>query len=210
MKHAKKLFTLLLAFLLVLAFGLPAMAIQTQSAVDWDEFYIVKQPQGRNIRKGESFTLSFEVNVPDGVEVEYKWFGIADGFFELTTSDPILVCSPGDAHYPILNTIILPDATGSAHYHCWIYCYEKDGGKIVSQQQILTNEVTVDMKGTIGDLMYSFLNAPILAAIGPFAAVMPALFTGIITYPFIALYFTFVMPIMALIDIIGNYVRIRV
>jgi len=205
--NMKKLISALLALVMVsgLFAAMPLTASAAESTVNWDDFYIVTQPQGRTIKRGDTFTLSFEVNVPDGVEVEYQWFGIANGTFKVATSEPFLICSPGDEYYPVLDTMFVPKAIGSATYLCTIVGYEKDGDEIVSQKMLGIGRVTVNMKGSIGDLMYSFLNVPILAALGPVTAVLPSIMTGVITYPFIALYFTLIMPVMLFFSLIFEY-----
>ena len=211
MQHTKRLLSLLLT--LILAFGLAVPAVFAQeeddprSTVNWDDFYIVTQPQQeQSIKKGESFTISFDVHVPEGVEVTYEWYGIADGFFKMTTAGPALVCNPGDTQYPVLDSTLLPNAVGSASYGCWITCREKDGDEVISEKQLPIDKVAVEMKGSIGDLLLSFLNAPIIGLMGPFTAIMPALMSGGITYPFLLVYFTLVMPIGLLVKLIAEYV----
>ena len=46
------------------------------AATDWDDFYIITQPpENLYVPYGESFALSVEVNVPDGVDaVTYQWY----------------------------------------------------------------------------------------------------------------------------------------
>ena len=80
----KKLLALLLAVLML--FGLYAVGASAKTldgdtaqaglaplAVDWDDFYIITQPEDQEIPFGSDFTLSVAVNVPAGAKVTYQW-----------------------------------------------------------------------------------------------------------------------------------------
>ena len=108
MKYTKHALALLLA--LALAFGLAMTAFATeeeaeleplalQSTVDWSEFRIITNPQDQYVPYGESFTLSVEVNIPDGGEVTYRWYVANGGIIEGATTNTLQL-GPGDAHYP--------------------------------------------------------------------------------------------------------------
>jgi len=65
----KKLLSICLAGLMLFGFGAEAMAEEGESTVDWDDFYIVTQPRELTVPYGESFTLSVEVNIPEGARI---------------------------------------------------------------------------------------------------------------------------------------------
>ena len=84
MKHIRRILALAVVLALALALAMPAMA-----AVNWDDFYIIKQPpEVLYVRNGESFTLSVEAKTPDGVSlVTYQWYrGYGDWIEGATTA----------------------------------------------------------------------------------------------------------------------------
>jgi len=120
MKHTKKLLTLLLALALGLGLGAPAAFAQT--TVDWDDFYILTQPQAAIVPYGSSFTLSVEVNVPEGVKVvSYVWRPYIGTLGAGTGS--VLHLSPGDYAYP---EAYRPYLAATEYYHCIITAVEED------------------------------------------------------------------------------------
>jgi len=171
MKHTKKLLALLLVLLLAFGLAMPATA-----AVNWDEFKITKQPQGLTIKEGESFTLSVEVNVPAGLEVEYQWRR-GSTFIKNATS-PQLHLSPDHPMYP-------PDGRlggVEVSYDCWITAYEKDNvGIVLKTDRIWTDIARVKTERstwgkildvTIAPFGYAFtltMLSPAMILIFPFA-----------------------------------------
>jgi len=133
MKQFKRLLALGLAFALAIGLALPTMA-----AVDWDDFRITKQPQGLTIKQGDSFTLSVEANIPDGVEVEYQWYREGGAWGELAikivdATTPDLHQNPNDSDYP--------DANMYHEYHCMITAYEN--GNAASTRTLTSSRVRV-------------------------------------------------------------------
>ena len=157
MKLTKKLLALLLTLALALSLALPAMA-----AVNWDEFHIITQPQSMTVIRGDSFTLSVEVNVPDGAEVEYQWRrGPVGGSEDSSTriygaTEPDLQISSNDDHYPFLNNYY--------DYYCEITAYEKDAGDTVLSSQMLTSDrarvTPVEKEKTFWEKVYSVTLEP--------------------------------------------------
>jgi len=98
MKHAKRILAVFLTLALALSFALP-----TTAAVDWNEFIITKQPLGHGIQHGNRLTLSVEVAVPAGVEVEYQWYRQLESGEDAPiegANKPTLNLSPSDSDYP--------------------------------------------------------------------------------------------------------------
>jgi len=180
MKHTKKLLALLLTLALALPFALPATA-----AVDWNEFKITKQPQDPRITHGEILTLSVEVIVPDGVEVEYQWrhFGV-----DIENSNaPEIHIAPDNPSYPRW-------AGSEDSYRCWITAYEKDGGgNVISSQTLKTNSVTVITRKTTAGKISGITWEPFVLAFngtvvtltwsfGLLFPVSPLIFIGFLIY----------------------------
>ena len=139
MKHTKRLLAALLALALALTLALPAMAAAgPQSAVNWDEFYIITQPQSQTIAHGESFTLSVEVNVPEGVTwVEYQWRRSGGHIADAT--EAVLMLSPGYPGYPRANR---PYHSATGHYFVVITAVAEDEDGNVIDSRTLHSEVT--------------------------------------------------------------------
>ena len=58
----------------LLAFALTLALTVSAAAGNWDDFRITRDLQDRTIHYNERFTLSVEVNVPEGAQVEYQWY----------------------------------------------------------------------------------------------------------------------------------------
>ena len=147
MKHTKRLLALLLALVLALSLALPAMAVSPQSAINWDDFYIIRQPQSQTIRYGDSFTLSVEVNVPAGAEVRFQWRRAEGGgrFIENATSSELHI-SPGDPHYPEGSSL----GGVETRFEVWITAYVRnDNNDIVLERRISSNSVRVQTEQTL-------------------------------------------------------------
>jgi hypothetical protein len=136
----KKLLATLLTLALALSLALPAMA-----AVNWDEFRITKQPQDLTIKHGDSFTLSVEVNVPDGVhEVTYQWYNKSLNPIENATSSE-LHFRPDDSYYPTDSRL----GGSQAEFQVWITAYIKNADDVVVVvRRILSNTVSVQTERT--------------------------------------------------------------
>jgi len=120
MKNTKKLLALLLVLLLDFGLALPAMA-----AVNWDEFYIITEPQGKTVPYGLDITLSVEVNIPAGVKVTYQWFSNRGGAGFPVSTRPVMQLSPSDFGYPRSSQ---PYYEASDSYYCKITAVEEDAG----------------------------------------------------------------------------------
>jgi len=194
MKFAKRMLATLLTFALALSLALPTMA-----AVNWNEFRIVKKTLDLDINHGERFTLSVEVNVPDGVEeVEYQWeyrsYLSATGLIENATS-PELTIEADSPYYPGSNKLGSGKHGGTwAEYRCQVTAYEKDnGGNIISSRVITSNYVRVTRTRTFQEKLYSVILEPWARAFGGLAVylslswftllpVSPVLFLGLLIY----------------------------
>jgi len=145
MKQTKRLIALAVALVLALTLALPAMA-----AVNWEDFYIITEPQGQTISRSESCTLSVEVNIPEGVdEVTYQWYARGEILAGATANT--LQVSPDDA-YP-------KNAYSYTSFSCSITAIDNDDGQ---SRTLSTSQVTVRPKRTFGDKLYS-------VTLGPFA-----------------------------------------
>jgi len=177
-KFTKRILAALLTLTLALSLALPTMA-----AVNWDDFRIAKQPQGLTIKEGESFTLSVEVNVPDGVEVAYQW-SISTKRIENATT-PELHLGPDDPYYPENS----PLGGASTDYICDITAYEKDGGgNVISKRYLISDRVRVTTERsfwgklldvTIAPFGYAF-SAVIVAPV--FIPIFPLAYLGFLIY----------------------------
>jgi len=187
MKQAKKCLALALTLTLALTLALPAAA-----AVNWEDFRITRQPQSMTIIHGESFTLSMEVNVPDGVEVEYQWRRSPVGGSEDSSTriygatEPDLQLSSNDDHYPFRNNYY--------DYYCEITAHGKDADGNELSSQTLTSgraRVTVEEKEkTFWEKVYSVTLEPFSYA-GSMTLVGMMLSFGLLlpVAPFYFLYF---------------------
>ena len=110
MREKKKLLALLLTFALAFGLASPAMA-----EVIWDDFIIITQPQDLTVLFGETFTLSVEVNIPDGAKEEYQWF-LGRTPIEGATG-PALSLGSTDETYPSARN---PWDNAYAYYSCKI------------------------------------------------------------------------------------------
>ena len=158
MNFTKRILAVILTLALAFLLTLPAMA-----AVNWNELSITKQPQNLTIKNGESFTLSVEVNVPAGAEVEYQWYrspfaGSENDSTRISgATQPVLQLSNTDTNYP-------PVRNNYYIYHCVITAYEKDAFGIEISSQTRTSDkarVTVaEEEKTFGDKMFDLFIAP--------------------------------------------------
>jgi len=200
MKFLKCILAVLITLVLTFGLAVPAVLaqdVQVQSTVNWSDFYIITQPQPQTILYGESFTLSVEVNVPDGVVVEYQWrrslFGgsesgslrISDG------TNSTLQRSHADSHYPARNDFLI--------YYCVITAYEKDANGEVISSRTLTSErarVTTYVERTFWDAIFGITIAPFIIAgaltmtgivisFGLAIPLAPIMFLGTLIYGFI-------------------------
>jgi len=171
MKFTKRMLAMVLTFALALSLALPAMA-----AVDWNDFRITKQPQNLTIKQGESFTLSVEVNVPVGVEVEYQWWRGSTPIENATSVQLHLV--PDDPMYPPIGRL----GGGEVRYECIITAYEKDSvGAVITTRNLRSDSIRVRMERstwgkildvTIAPFGYAFtltMLSPAMILIFPFA-----------------------------------------
>jgi len=177
-----------LALALVLAFGaVPLFGLTAQAAVDWDDFYIITEPQKHTIQRGETITLSVEVNVPDGVVVEYQWYrqlGSAAHLIENATT-PVLRVDPNSSHYP--SFILGRSRISQNNYWCSIIARDPDAGAyLVSSKTLKSQTATVKVEDnsswakflslTIDPFIMAFVMSgiilPLLPFVFPFALIM--------------------------------------
>jgi len=190
MKFTKRMLATLLTLALAFALALPATA-----AVNWDEFKITKQPQDLTIKHGDSFTLSIEVAVPAGVEVEYQWYRSPFAGSEndstrisgATTS--LLQLSNTDTNYP-------PVRNSYYIYHCEITAYEKDtSGTEISSKARTSDKarVTVEEKEkNFWDKVFDITIAPFGIAAGMTLTTITMSFGLAIPFsPLVFLYYLF-------------------
>jgi len=179
MKHTKKLLALLLTLVIALGFSAPvafAQETEAKSTVNWDEFYIVTQPQDVKIKKGESFMLAVQANSPNGVEVTYQWYrdyvqikGAASPDLHLDSQD----------FFPVSETAI---------YHCTITASEKDAdGSEIASKTLQSISARVRITKTLWSNLWKFLVESVLT-IGSYIVVGLGIFGLSLGWPFIALW----------------------
>ena len=156
MKHTKRLLAMASALALALTLALPAMA-----AVNWDDFTIITEPppERQYVKRGESFTLSVEVNIPEGVEVTYQWYAY------VTPSDrpiagataPSLQLGPSDAFYPNMWGIA---GSRFCFYTCWITATDNISGQ--TKKLSSWPSTTVRVEGNFFEKLYSVTLEPLV------------------------------------------------
>jgi len=167
MRFTKRMLAVLLTLALALSLGLPAVA-----AVDWNEFRITKQPENMTIKQGDSFTLSVEVNVPEGMEVEYQWCRIHGGSIDIeNATSPDLRLGPDNSNYPQNNKFGGGD---SERYECQITAYAKNAvGTVVLEKRIWSNTVSVQLERTVVGKILDVTVGPFWYAFGSVFATAP-------------------------------------
>jgi len=200
MKHIKRLLSTLLALLLACGIGVPAMAeaedelevliiieneqqeqeaespaeIETLSVND-DVPYIITPPQWQTITRGDSFTLSVEVYLPQGWIAAYQWQGYNGSVYvDLPgATESILQLSSRDSEYPDAGR---PWWNGGRSYRCMITLQDEDGtvSNLISKHADVDVEPTRFWKafgfiGSIAETIFIYLFAPIWF---PFAMIL--------------------------------------
>lgn len=193
MKHAKKPLALLLALVLGLSLGAPALA------ANWDDFYIVTQPQDLVIPFGGDISLSVRVNAPAGVEVSYQWYSNANGntYWVEEAKGPDLRCSLGNSRY-----FLLPDLS-KASYCCAITGVERDtDGNAIETKTLISNNAYVALEGS-DSVLYGIFQS-LISALGGAVGIpaLAAMFTGGIG----GLLFPILYPIGVIVFFITNLI----
>ena len=168
-KLLARLLTLALTFALILALAAPAafaQEAQSPSAVNWDDFYVIAKPQSISVPYNAGFTLSVQVNIPKGVEVEYYWFAAGFGNGQIGNAVD-LYCSPGDYTYPGNSgtALLYRGKGGTGTYRCIITGIERDGsGNEISSKTLETvsADVRVENSNRLGHKLYNIFIAPIV------------------------------------------------
>jgi len=202
----KKLFAILLAMSML--FGLTAIGASATEdeaepegvtqAVNWDEFYIIAQPNGQTVKTGESITLRIEVKIPVGVDVTYQWYYNTTVKLEGAT-EAVLRLEPGDDRYPNFGF-----SFGNRPFHCEIIGYEKEGDTILSTKKLVSN-AQATLSGTLWEILLAVFWEPaqialilvfmiLLFGMWSLPVLLPAM---IVLFPFIYILFSFVNLLMA-------------
>ena len=185
MKFTKRMLAMVLTFALALSLALPAMA-----AVNWSDFRITKQPKDKIIKYGDSLTLSVEVNVPAGVEVEYQWyyFPSTSVLIENATTHELYL-NPDHPNYPPSERL----GGVERSFYCEITAYEKDGGgNVISSREIRSDKVNVRTERT---------------ALGKFLDVTIAPFGYAFTMTVMSPAFALIFPLSYLYFLILSYIQ---
>ena len=171
MKLTKRILSIALALVLVLGLAMPAVfaqEVEPQSTVNWDEFMFSKRPQNITIRQGDSFTLSAEVRVPNGVaEVTYQWYyfsGTSRRIEGATTHE--LRLGPDSPFYPQYERL----GGASAIFIVGITAYEKDGGGDVVSSRTLQASAIVSTERTSLGRLYDLTIMPFVQGFGAVVA----------------------------------------
>ncbi len=177
----KKIISIMLSFAMIIA-AVPCMAFadEAESHVNWDDFYFTNQPQYLTTEYGEAFSLSVEVNVPEGAEITgYQWY-YNDGINRLCEgcNSPTLTVNEGDPYYPA------KDIYGNQRvkYHCVVTAAEKDSeGNVISSGEITSkNSSAVTERTFLGSTVHVLVNpwsmafsATVMAVGMSFGAALP-------------------------------------
>jgi len=155
MKYTKCMLALLLTLALVLSFALPVAA-----AVE--PLNVISQPPSTvYVKRGESFTLTVEVEIPEGVdEVTYQWRYIGSVKVAGATSNTLLL-SPGDAEYPKRQYYYSVTGANSERYSCRIAGIDSESGKEYGR---VVGDITVHVEGSFRDKLYSVTLEPLVAS----------------------------------------------
>jgi len=178
MKKAKRILSTLLALALALTLAF-SLTLPASAAVNWNDFYITKQPQGLTIKHGDSFTLSVEVNVPADAEIKYQWYCGSNRIENAVNSE--LHLGPDDRYY--LEDYSLGGS--SASYMCEITAQEignSDKRTIWSNSAHVTTERSFWGKlldVTIAPFGYAF-SAVIVTPV--FIPIFPLAYLGFLIY----------------------------
>jgi len=141
----KKLLAIFLAGLMLFGLGTAASAgAENGGSVNWDDFYIITQPQAVTVPHSSEFMLSVEVNVPEGAKVSYAWKTDRVGYVvatEVVGTEPTLRLSPG-SFYPQASR---PYYSVSRYYNCTITAVEEDedGNPVGSPRSLISQEASV-------------------------------------------------------------------
>ena len=172
MKHIKRMLAFVLALVLLLGFGAVASAEEAPPAINWDEFYIITQPpEEQTIAFGESFTLSVEVNVPEGVtRVTYQWRRSGGNITDAT--EAVLTLSPDCPGYPRAQRPYLP---ATEHYRVIITAVveEAEYGDVIETRTLTSQTTTVTVPAernrhfgdTLRNIWYGIVMVPFMLPI---------------------------------------------
>ena len=214
----KKAISVLLAMILALGLGTLAMAEQAeetpaaQSSVNWDDFYIVKQPENMTVNYGEDLVFSVEVNVPAGVEVTYQWYESWYGLVYDAT-DSVYSFWDFDSFYGFNIPMHPLNMQGKREYYCVIAGAEKDeSGNVISSRSLESAKALAlaNHWKSAGWLVLEFFASPFIDAIlgspnrggggGMYSPLFPGLF-AIFVMPVLLIYLLLRLPF----DIIWYY-----
>ena len=198
----KKLTALLLTLVLALVLTAPAAFAQeeeNQSTINWDDFYIITQPQARkSIYAGESYTLSVEVHIPEGVEVEYRWWSFGHGGVLSGNTEAVLQISPDDSWV----------RREENEFACDIIGYEKDGDTVISSKTLLSEYAVVYLRGTALENLYDLFTQPLfMGTVTSVSGILPTLLgapIALIVFPLLAP----VMGIWTFFNIISEMIMV--
>ena len=146
-KLTKRLLPLLLALALALGTAQPTAAERAPApSVNWDDFYITVQPEGRAGPYGTVFTLRVEAHAPQGVRVEYEWRG---PYLPAAGEEAVFVCAPGDRFYPGSMPVTLIQSV-SENFYCYVWGYEEDeNGNLLSSWVLESDTVTITCRARL-------------------------------------------------------------
>ncbi len=147
MKISKRILSVFLALALAAGIFAPcAFAQEAEQGVNWEEFYFITQPQDTYFFNGDSFTLSVEVNAPEGVELSYQWVPIYNEIGVVDTQT--LTIDKDDPRYPSLDSI----KTYERDFYCEVTAIEKNAdGKIISRKTIESERAKATIKMNAGE-----------------------------------------------------------
>jgi len=167
----KRILALLLALALALSLALPAAAVEPLD--------LISRPPGTlYVKRGESFTLTVEVDIPEGVdEVTYQWYYFGSVKVAGATSNTLLL-SPGDEEYPKNHVYYSVTGATSERYTCRIAAIDSESGKEYGRW---VSDITVHVEGSFWAKLYSITLEPLVEA---FNDIFDAFPLGLIYFPF--------------------------
>jgi len=162
---------LLLTLALALSIALPAMAVEPLNVIS-------QPPRTVYVKRGESFTLTVEVEIPEGVdEVTYQWYYFGSVKVAGATSNTLLL-SPDDAEYPKRQFYYSVTGANSESYTCRIAAIDTESGKEYGRW---VSDIKVHVEGSFRDKLYSVTLEPLVASHNEIFGAFPL---GLFFFPF--------------------------
>ena len=140
-----------------------AEAPVSASAFNWEDFYFITDlPQDLYVKRNKSFTLSVEVNIPDGVEVTYQWYVGVDRTYvpiEGATASTLQL-GPDDDSYPKAenpHSQIVEAGSRQSYFYCEITAIDSVDRQSETRY---TRQATITVRGSFWERLSSVTVGP--------------------------------------------------